>query len=84
MAARLPVVVSPFGMNQQVLAKGEIGFGVVSTDDWIHALEELIRKASLRKRMGESGFNVVKTFYDVSVVSLMLKGSLESVYGSKS
>ena len=79
MAAKLPVVVSPYGMNFQVLKEGEIGFGVKNFSEWIDAIEELIQSNILRKKLGENGYNLIKKKYDVKVVSSMLAQSIYKV-----
>ena len=40
MAAGLPVVVSPVGMNVDVLSLGEVGFSAVTPGDWYEALSQ--------------------------------------------
>ena len=60
MACALPVVVSPVGMNRDVLSCGNIGFGPKSTQDWIDALLLLIDNPELRDRMGATGRFVVE------------------------
>ena len=66
MAAGLPVVVSPVGMNREVLAQGEIGYGAATTEEWVVALSALIENRALRLRMGQAGRKVVEDEYSVS------------------
>jgi glycosyltransferase involved in cell wall biosynthesis len=66
MAAYLPVVVSPVGMNNEVLAHGEIGYGVSMTAEWVAALSTLIENQVLRLRMGRAGRKIVEAEYSVS------------------
>jgi glycosyltransferase involved in cell wall biosynthesis len=65
MASCLPVVVSAVGMNNEVLAQGEIGYGASSTDEWIEALTRLIEDPALRVRMGVDGRRVVELHYSL-------------------
>lgn len=81
MAMGLPVVVSPFGMNKEILDKGEIGFGPVSEEEWVDALSVLINDESLRLRFGENGRRVVIENYSVEVVVQQLERVLKSVAG---
>lgn len=60
MACALPVVVSPVGMNRDVLSCGNIGFGPKSTQEWIDALLLLIDNPELRDRMGAAGRFVIE------------------------
>lgn len=65
MACGLPVVASPVGMNTEVVTQGENGFLAASEEDWIEALKTLILDASLRKRMGEKGLELVRERFTV-------------------
>jgi glycosyltransferase involved in cell wall biosynthesis len=65
MALGLPVVVSPVGVNQEILARGQIGFPARSTNDWFEALQRLYQDAELSNRMGQTGRQVVKQHYSV-------------------
>ena len=53
MACGIPVVVSPVGMNAEVLQKGDVGFGASSIDEWVSALDDLIRNPENGRRMGD-------------------------------
>jgi glycosyltransferase involved in cell wall biosynthesis len=55
MAMGLPVVVTPAGMNREVLALGNAGFGATTEQDWVDALIALLDDAKLRRRMGAAG-----------------------------
>lgn len=68
MACGLPVVVSPVGMNGDVLELGDIGRGAKSQDDWVDCLCELVQIESMRARMGANGRKV--TELEFSLVSL--------------
>lgn len=56
MAAGLPVVASPVGMNTDVVREGENGFLADSPDDWFAALDTLLADAMLRRRLGTAGY----------------------------
>ena len=72
MAAGLPVIASPVGMNQEVLAAGEIGFSAVEEEQWIEALEALYGDSSLRSRLGAEGRRVVEQHYNADQVARQL------------
>jgi glycosyltransferase involved in cell wall biosynthesis len=65
MACGVPVVVSPVGMNREVLAYGAMGFGATHTNDWVDAFLELIDNAALRKQMGAEGRSVVERHFSL-------------------
>jgi glycosyltransferase involved in cell wall biosynthesis len=69
MATGIPVVVSPFGMNGEVLNASSCGFGAISKDDWVDALTCLLVSPSLRQRMGEAGRLTVLEKYSKDVVA---------------
>ena len=55
MAAGLPAVASPVGVNAEIVIQGETGFLARREEDWGAALEELVRSADLRRSMGAGG-----------------------------
>jgi glycosyltransferase involved in cell wall biosynthesis len=69
MACGIPVVVSPIGMNAEVLEKGDVGFGALHTDDWIDGLDALLKDPDLRERMGACGREVVTRYYSVEILA---------------
>jgi glycosyltransferase involved in cell wall biosynthesis len=69
MAAGLPVVVSPVGMNKQVLQKGTLGFAAQTPDEWYDALETLYQNPSLRQSMGRTGRQVVEQFFSTDILA---------------
>lgn len=60
MAAGLPVVVSPYGMNGEILAKTPCGFGPESPEEWQSALEQLYQNPQLRADLGHKGRALVE------------------------
>jgi glycosyltransferase involved in cell wall biosynthesis len=58
MACGVPVVVSPVGMNSEVLAKAVLGFAARNISEWTDALDALVANASLRRRLGQEGRKV--------------------------
>ena len=78
MACGVPVVVSPFGMNAEVLAKGSVGLGPRTDDEWIDALEWLLEEPARACEMGRTGRNVVLTHYGLDVVTPTLASSIKA------
>ncbi len=79
MASQIPVVVSPHGMNKEVLALGDIGYGPKSDDDWIDALGSLIMNEDLRTSFGARGHQIVKSNFDIPVIASKVAKALKSV-----
>ena len=69
MACGLPVVVSDYGMNSEILALDFIGYGVTDKDSWCEALQILIDDISLRERAGISARAVVTKYYSIEVAT---------------
>lgn len=67
MATELPVVVSPVGVNLEVLARGPVGLAAAGAEDWVNALRRLRDDAALRVRLGTCGRQVVEEHYSLPV-----------------
>lgn len=65
MGAAKPVVASPIGANKTIVQHGGNGFLASSHSEWATCLEELIRDASLRRKMGSIGAKTVETEFDL-------------------
>jgi glycosyltransferase involved in cell wall biosynthesis len=66
MSCGVPVVVSPVGMNSEVLQKGDLGFGATTHAEWVDAIMTLLRDEQLRRRMGQDGRRVVCERFSLS------------------
>jgi glycosyltransferase involved in cell wall biosynthesis len=69
MACGIPVVVSPVGMNADVLAMGELGYGPRNQEEWVDAIEALLADAALGRRMGQVGRSVVEAHFSCDVIA---------------
>ena len=65
MAAGLPVVANPVGVQSQMVRHGENGFLAATDDEWIEAIELLAGDPALRRRMGQAGRALVDANYSV-------------------
>jgi glycosyltransferase involved in cell wall biosynthesis len=72
MAAGLPVVASPVGMNSDLLRTAEIGVAASDSSEWIDALMHLHDDPAMRRRMGGAGRSLAEKEFDVHVVSRKL------------
>ena len=82
MSCGIPVVVSPVGMNAEILELGSIGESANSADDWISALEALISNAKLAASMGEQGRVVVLNRFSVEALAGKLAAEVLRVSGN--
>ena len=60
MACGVPVVVSPFGMNSEILGYGKVGFGPSDDCGWIESISYLLDNLSHGHQMGLAGRKVVE------------------------
>ncbi len=79
LACGAPVVVSPVGMNAQILAQAEVGFGAATEDAWVEALIALIDDAALGRKMGRAGVELVAARFSVAALAPRLAELLEDV-----
>jgi len=77
MAAKIPVVVSPYGMNKEVLDLGNIGYGAISDDDWYSSLEQIISSSEKQQQLSQNAYDVVKKNFDVNIIADRLCKSLK-------
>ena len=72
MACGIPVVVSPIGMNSEVLERGQCGFAADDERGWIEGLTILLEDAKLRSQMGNTGRQVVLEHYSLEGLAPVL------------
>lgn len=74
MSAGVPVVVSTVGMNNEILNKGNIGFGAKTGSEWYSAIKTLLDDDSLNLKLGKEARAVTEKDYSLeSVVDKWLK-----------
>ena len=71
MATGRPVVISPVGMNRDLVSSGQNGFLASTTDEWLDALEQLASSPELRHRIGLAGRKTVEERFSAEVVSAL-------------
>ena len=79
MACGLPVVVSPVGMNAEVLAMGSCSKSAFSAGEWESALAGYLFDAASRKADGASGRSIVESSFSVDHVACQLAEVIASV-----
>jgi glycosyltransferase involved in cell wall biosynthesis len=77
MSCGVPVVVSPYGMNAEVLAQGSVGLGAKSCEDWVSAIRWMLENEDAAERMGENGRSVVEARYALTTLAEMMAGYLK-------
>ncbi|MBI5180518.1 MAG: glycosyltransferase family 4 protein [Nitrospirae bacterium] len=67
MAAGIPSVASPVGVNKEIISDGVNGFLASSEDEWYEKLLKLCDDPELRKRMGNAGRKTVEDKYSINI-----------------
>jgi glycosyltransferase involved in cell wall biosynthesis len=80
MASGIPAVVSPVGMNADVLSEADVGIGAVRPSDWIEALISLLDDASLVQHLGKEGRALTERRYSVEVIAAEEAAALRTVF----
>jgi len=65
MGLEIPAVMSPVGVNTEIVEDGRNGFLAGSEDEWFDKLSRLIESADLRKRLGTAARETVVERYSV-------------------
>jgi glycosyltransferase involved in cell wall biosynthesis len=79
MAGRIPVVCQNLGECARMLVDGASGMLATSTDEWARKISVLVKDRALRTRMGQAGYEIVKTSYTHTHAATALDQSLRSV-----
>lgn len=72
MAAGIPCVASPVGINSSVIRHGENGFLASTEEEWTEALKKLLSGRELRKTMGRKGREDAVRLYDRNICFSMM------------
>ena len=65
MSLGIPSVVSPVGVNEEIIQQGVNGLIATTEEEWGNSLESLIKSIDLRKEIGQAGKQTIKTRYSV-------------------
>jgi glycosyltransferase involved in cell wall biosynthesis len=72
MACAVPAVVSPVGMNAEVLAMGDVGLAATTEDEWVEALLTLYRDRDQAAALGRQGRALAERSFSVPVIAPQL------------
>ena len=79
MAVGAPVVVSPVGVNHEVLQQAEVGLAATTDSDWYEALKLLFHDRQRASALGQAGRKLVEDRYSVKKNVGLLAGIFEEV-----
>ncbi len=83
MAVGVPSVVSPVGINREIINEGINGFLVNSEREWIEKLSLLIENRELRLRMGREARRMAEEVYSYRVNAPKLISALRGLYNNE-
>ena len=79
MAAGVPVIASPVGMNVDVITHQENGWLADSAQDWVEGLRRLLGSSELRNRLGRAGRATIERGFTYPKLAAELANFLGSV-----
>jgi len=79
MGAHLPVIVSPYGMNKEILDEVNCGFGAENKGDWKESLYQLYNSKKLQNNLGLNGRNLVELKFDLIFNYQKIRSIFETV-----
>jgi len=65
MALKVPTIMSPVGVNTEIIKDGENGFLCSTTEEWGNKIAMLIESKELRDKLGQNGRQTVVDSYSV-------------------
>lgn len=68
MAAGLPVLANPVGVQREIVRHGTTGYHCDSTEDWIEAVRALAGDSCLRQSMGSAGRREVEQHFSLTAM----------------
>ena len=65
MGLAIPTIMSPVGVNTQIIEHGVNGFLASTKEEWVECLSRLIESEELRSKLGNAGRKTVEEVYSV-------------------
>ena len=72
LACEKPVIVSPVGMNAEVLSLAEVGFSAEQESDWYDTLVMLYHDRQLSNKYGKTGRKIIETYFSRKIIARKL------------
>jgi glycosyltransferase involved in cell wall biosynthesis len=85
MGVGVPPVVSPVGVNREIVQHGINGLHATTTSEWVESLERLLADSALRSKLGDRARETVESSYSAETqvprVAAILRGVASSPPG---
>jgi glycosyltransferase involved in cell wall biosynthesis len=82
MATGRPVVVSPVGVNAEIVQSGHNGYLAAAVDEWVEALTELARSPDLRATLGRNARLTVQRGFTAQSSAAKFSAAVAPITGS--
>lgn len=79
MALGIPTIMSPVGVNSDIIQHGENGFLAASEGEWLDCLSRLLDSPTLRRKVGEAGRATVQERFSVTANVCLYRNLLGSL-----
>ena len=79
MSLSKPAVMSPVGVNPEIIEHGVNGYLAESTEEWFQRLSQLIDSPELRSKIGTEGRRTIEQRYSVNSAQGKLLSMLENL-----
>ena len=79
LASGRPCVVSPVGMNREVLAQAEIGLAATTQSEWVAALSAILADRASAEQFGSAGRALVERCYSLDALAPRLAGLIRDL-----
>jgi glycosyltransferase involved in cell wall biosynthesis len=79
MACGLPVVVTPIGLNADILQMGNVGLGASTPDEWLRAFERIHDDPATAQAMGTEGRRIASAHFGHRVICARLASIFKDV-----
>jgi glycosyltransferase involved in cell wall biosynthesis len=76
MSCGVPAVVSPVGMNTEVLAMADVGLAATTEDEWVEALLSLYRDRDRARALGRNGRTLAEGSFSLPVIAAQLAATM--------
>jgi glycosyltransferase involved in cell wall biosynthesis len=84
MATGRPVIISPVGMNRDLVDHGENGFLAATDDEWLEALLLLADAREVRATVGQAGRKTIEENYSARVAAAKFNDAVRATLLSRS
>jgi glycosyltransferase involved in cell wall biosynthesis len=84
MGCGTPALVSPVGVNEQIVKHGETGFHCRTIEDWVAYLRQLIHNPAMRTEMGRKARERVEQKYSISSLLPRMVSLFQDISTSRS